>query len=159
MKMLATYASLLVGAAILPVGAAGLAWAQSAVQRPAAEIIETRQAGQDLVFSIVTDMKAAVAAKADVKLFADQADAMARWFHNFPNLFPAGTESGHDTKAKPEVFSDPAGFAKAAETTSAAAASLAKAAKAGDDAEFLAQFKALGQSCGACHREYRVRTD
>lgn len=156
MNKLATCASLLAGLAVLPLG---VAWADATVQQPAVQIIETRQAGQDLVYSIVTDMKAAVAAKADVKPFADQANAMARWFHNFPGLFPAGTESGHDTKAKPNVFSDPAGFAKAAEVTSAAAASLATAAKSGDEAAFVTQFKALGQSCGACHREYRVRTD
>jgi cytochrome c556 len=159
MKKLATCAGLLAGLAVLPLGAAGLAWADAAVQQPATQIIETRQAGQDLVISIVNDMKAAVAAKADVKPFADQANAMSRWFHNFPNLFPAGTESGHDTKAKPEVFSDPTGFAKAADVTSAAAASLAAAAKTGDQEAFVTQFKALGQTCGACHREYRVRTD
>jgi cytochrome c556 len=156
MKAFAIRASLLTGLAVVP---AGLASAQAPVARSPAEIIETRQAGQDLVIGLADDMKAAIAAKADVKPYAGKADAMARWFHNFPNLFPAGTESGHDTKAKPEVFSDPAGFAKAAETASAAAASLAQLAKSGDEAGFAAQFKVLGQSCGACHRQYKVRTD
>jgi cytochrome c556 len=141
----------------LPLAASGLAWADASVARPADAIIETRQAGQDLVISLADQMKAAIAAKADVKPFADPAGAMSRWFHNFPTLFPAGTEAGHDTKAKPEVFSDAAGFAKAADTTSAAAARLSELAKAGDEAGFAAQFKVLGQSCGACHREYKIR--
>lgn len=136
----------------------GLAWSQSAIPTPADTLIETRQSGQDVVYGVVSDMKAAVAAKADPKPYADNAKALSRWFHNFPALFPAGTEHGHDTKAKPEIWSDMAGFAKASQTASDAAAALAEAAKSGDQAEFAAKFQALGQSCGACHKVYKVKT-
>jgi cytochrome c556 len=158
MKNFMACAALLVGAALGAAGFSGSARAQGSVAVAPSDLIETRQAGQDVVISVINDMKAAVAANADVKPFADDAKALARWFHNFPSLFPAGTETGHDTKAKPEVFSDPAGFAKAAQAASDAATSLAEAAKAGDAAEFAARFKTLGGACGACHRTYRVRT-
>ena len=155
MKKFATIAGLLLGSALVP---AGLAWADATIHLPAEQIIESRQSGQDVIYAVIADMKAAVAAKADVKPFADSAGALARWFHNFPNLFPAGTETGHDTKARPEVFSDSAGFAKAAQDASDAAASLAEAAKAGDQAAFAEKFKALGAACGACHKAYKVKT-
>lgn len=150
----------LIGAALLVAAAlpAGAGFAQSTVATPADTLIETRQAGQDVVYGVVADMKAAVAAKADPKQYADAAMALSRWFKNFAALFPAGTESGHDTKAKPEIWSDPAGFAKAAQAASDAAAALSAAAKAGDQAEFAAKFQALGQSCGACHKVYKVKT-
>jgi cytochrome c556 len=158
MRKFVAFAGLLAGTVVLSAGFAGQGWGQAAIQMAPSTLIETRQAGQDLMASIVDNMKATVAAKGDVKPYADQADAISRWLKNFPQLFPAGTETGHDTKAKPEVWSDPAGFAKAAANASAAAASLATAAKSGDAEAFAAQFKTLGGTCGACHRTYKVRT-
>ena len=55
-----------------------------------------------------------VAAKGDVKTLEIPAKAMARWIKQFPTLFPAGSEQGHDTKALPAIWSDTAGFQKAA---------------------------------------------
>jgi len=154
MKKIIAISALLLGGALVP---AGYAWSQAAIATPAAQLIETRQAGQDVVYGLISDMKAAVAAKADVKGFADGAGALSRWFHNFPSLFPAGTETGHNTKVLAAAFSDAAGFAKAAEDASAAAGKLAEIAKTGDQAAFAVQFQALGQTCGACHRTYKER--
>lgn len=148
-------AAALFAATLLPAGAA---FSQSGIATTADTLIETRQSGQDVVYGVVADMKAAVAAKADPKQYADGAMALSRWFKNFPSLFPAGTESGHDTKAKPEIWSDTAGFIKASQAASDAAAALAAAAKSGDQAEFAAKFQALGQTCGACHKVYKVKT-
>jgi cytochrome c556 len=122
------------------------------------DVIETRQAGYDLMGGLAEAMKAAVAAKSDPKAFADDADAMARWGRLIPALFPPGSGEGHDTKAKPEIWTDRAGFEKAAADFAAAAGKLSEAAKSGDPDAFAAQFKATGAACGACHKAYKVRS-
>jgi cytochrome c556 len=79
------------------------------------------------------------------------------WTKVIPTLFPKGTEKGGDTKALPEVWSDPAGFEKIALAATDAATKLAAAAKAGDAEEVAADTKLLGQQCGACHKAYRAK--
>jgi cytochrome c556 len=74
-----------------------------------------------------------------------------------PVLFPGGTETGHDTKAKPEIWSDRAGFEAAASKFSAAASKLVEAASSGDRAAFMEAFKATGAACGQCHRSYKLK--
>lgn len=121
------------------------------------EIIAARQGGMALAGGNSDAMKAAVQSGAEVKPFADGAAAMVKWGNAFPALFAAGTESGHDTKAKSEIWSDRAGFQKAAANLVAAAEKLGDAAKSGDKAAFAAAFTATGQACGACHRTYKNR--
>ena len=57
------------------------------------------------------------------------------------------------TKARPEVWSDAAGFAAAWSTMDKA---LAAIAAAGDEAGFKAAFPALGAACKGCHEKYRA---
>ncbi len=136
------------------VATVGLAQAQTASQ----DIIVTRQAGFDLVNGSFAALRAAVAAKADVKPYADTADGITSWAKQIPLVFPKGSETGHDTKAKPEIWSDSAGFAKDANDLATASAKLVDLAKAGDAAGFADQVKVVGGACGACHRTYRVRS-
>src|SRR5437868_6396340 len=82
----------------------------SRAQAPGIDVIAMRQAGQDLVGAVDEDMKRAVAAKEDVKPYADNAKAIADWMRQFPALFPPGSDKGHDTKALPAIWSDRAGF-------------------------------------------------
>jgi len=121
------------------------------------DVIAARQAGFSLLGAQFGLMKSAVAADADVKPFADSAKSAGLWARSIPSLFPKGTEQGHDTQAKPEIWSDSAGFEKAAQNMADAAAKLAQAAESGDKASFAAQFKETGKACGECHRAYRVR--
>lgn len=85
----------------------------------------------------------AVAAAA-MKLIADN-------LTEFPHLFPVGSEGG---KAGAAIWSDPDGFAAAANTTVEAATAAAAAAEQGQEA-FGPAFGAVGASCGACHESYR----
>jgi cytochrome c556 len=119
--------------------------------------IETRQAGQDLLNGDFAGIRAVVAAKGDVKTLEKPADAMARWMRQFPSQFPPGSDKGHDTKALPVVWSDSAGFQKAADTMADASDKLAQLAKAGDADGVASQIKVVGDACGACHRTYRAR--
>ena len=144
--------------ALLVTGAAGLAWAQgAAVPVPADTIIAARQAGFDLQAGTVGGMKAAIDAGTDVKGLRDGAKGLAAWGHVIPGLFPDGTQAGHDTHALPAVWTDRAGFEKAAENFWTQAEKLAVLAEANDKAGFAAQYTATTQACGACHRNYRAK--
>lgn len=119
--------------------------------------IETRQAGQDLLAGTYAGIKVVVTDKGDVKTLETPAKAMARWIRQFPTQFPKGSEEGHNTKALPPVWSDTAGFVKAANDLAEAATKLAELAKAGDADGVAAQVKVVGDACAACHRTYRAR--
>jgi cytochrome c556 len=119
--------------------------------------IATRQAGQALLSGDFAGIRAVVAAKGDVKTLENPAKAMARWIRQFPSHFPKGSEQGHDTKALPAVWTDPAGFRKAANDLAEAADKLAELAKAGDAEAVAAQVKVIGDDCTACHRTFRAR--
>jgi cytochrome c556 len=67
-------------------------------------------------------------------------------------LFPAGSGGG-DSRAKPEIWSDAAGFDKAMKDAHAAAVALL-AVK--DEAGFGPALNALGGRCKACHDKYRL---
>jgi cytochrome c556 len=127
-----------------------------AVQAQEFNIIETRQAGQDLLAGNFNGIRAYVAAKGDVTKLEDPAKAMARWMKQFPTTFPAGSDKP-PTKALPPVWSDSAGFHKAADNFVAAAEKLTELAKAGDAEGVAAQVKVVGDACSACHRTYRQR--
>ncbi len=77
--------------------------------------------------------------------------------HRLQTLFPEGTETGGNTKAKPEIWSDRPGFITASTNYEVAVDKLNVLAKAGDDAGFADQLKVVGGTCGACHRAYRAR--
>src|SRR5215471_2546700 len=121
------------------------------------DVIEVRQAGQDVMSGTYVGIRAVVAAKGDVKTLENPAKAIARWIKQFPSLFPKGSEQGHNPKALPVVWSDTAGFQKAANELADASMKLAELAKAGDVAGVEAQVKVVGDACGACHRTYRAR--
>jgi len=128
-----------------------------AAQAAGPDPIETRQAGQDLMLGDFAGIRAVVAAKGDVKTLEKPADAMARWIKQFPTQFPPGSDTGHNTKALPAIWLDPAGFSKAADNLVDAADKLAQLAKAGDTDGVAAQVKVVGDACGACHKTYRAR--
>ena len=137
--------------AVLAVAAVGTA--QAAGYDP----IETRQAGQDLLAGTFNGIKALVASKGDMKTVENSAKSMARWIKQFPSQFPKGSEEGHNTKALPVIWTDPAGFQKAANDLDVAATKLAELAKAGDTDGATAQVKVVGDACAACHKTYRAR--
>jgi cytochrome c556 len=119
--------------------------------------IAVRQAGFSLNNGDFAFIRSVVAAKGDVKPLEVPAKAIAKWAAVIPTLFPKGTETGGDTKALPEIWSDPTGFQKVAMGLGEAATKLATDAKAGDAELVAADTKALGEACGACHKNYRAK--
>jgi cytochrome c556 len=119
--------------------------------------IAARQAAFALNNGDFAFIRSVVAAKGDVKPLEVPARAIAKWAAVIPSMFPKGSETGHDTKALPEIWSDQAGFQKIALALGDAATKLATAAKAGDADEVAADTKLLGEQCGACHKAYRAK--
>ena len=148
--------ALVLGSFALAFGCVGLAQGADLAIKPD-DIIAGRQAAFDLQQGMVGAMKATVEGGGSVKPLTDGAKGLVSWGIAMPGMFPVGTESGHNTKAKPEVWSDRAGFEKAATDFHAAAVKLVALAEADDKAGFADQFKAVGATCGGCHRQFRAR--
>lgn len=74
----------------------------------------------------------------------------------FPDQFPAGSETGMDTKASPKIWEDMDGF-KAESAKLAAAADAQLASMPTDQAGVGAALKSISGTCGECHQTYRLR--
>lgn len=118
-----------------------------------ATAVADRQAAMKSAGGMVQKLKGAVDSGGDVKEQAALADQLAAFAKSVPSLFPEGTAEG--SKAKPEVWSDRAGFEAKAAVFADATAKLAEAAKAGDTAGFATQFGEVRKSCGGCHSSYK----
>jgi cytochrome c556 len=143
-------------AGLLALGTTGSLPATAQTSTPA-DIILTRQAGYSLLGATFGGLKTAIDAKVDVKPLAARADAMAKWGASIPLAFPKGSDVGYPTKALPTIWSDRAGFEKAAANFTVESQKLSVLAKAGDTDGFAAQWKVTGDTCGACHKEYRAK--
>ncbi len=118
--------------------------------------IAVRQAAMDMNAGSFLLARTIVANKLDVKPIENPARGMAKWGELIPSMFPKGTDKG-DTKALPAIWTDPAGFKKAADEFAAASTKLADAAKAGDADAVAVATKAVGDACGGCHKSFRAK--
>jgi cytochrome c556 len=73
---------------------------------------------------------------------------------DIPALFPKDSDFGK-TKAKDEVWSKHAEFEKSAKDSADKVGAFAKAVQAGNQQSIEASFKELGESCKACHKDFR----
>ena len=71
-------------------------------------------------------------------------------------LFPKGS-GGKPTQASPEVWKDWQGFTRAMNSMVRSATVLAEAGRAGSKKHASTAYFALGKSCLACHRNYRLK--
>jgi len=119
-----------------------------------ADVIEKRQDAMKGNSANAKAIKAGVESKDYATVEAKAKDIMGT-ADKIPSLFPKGSTTGK-TKAKPEIWEKPDDFAKSAKNLSKAASELAAAAKSGDDAAVGTKVKALGDACGACHKQFRA---
>ena len=90
----------------------------------------------------------------DAKVAADNA-AIVETMSKLPwAAFGAGTEKG-DTRALPVVWSEAGKFKEGADKMQAEVAKLAAAARTGNLESVKAAFGAAGQTCKACHDDFR----
>ncbi|MCW5576887.1 MAG: cytochrome c [Burkholderiales bacterium] len=90
--------------------------------------------------------------------FTRNAEIVAMMSTVVPHAFAPGSDKGAQTRARPEIWSDAAGFKKVMDNFQAEATKLAQVAKtAGAVDQIRGQFGALAKSCGACHDNYRTK--
>lgn len=90
----------------------------------------------------------------DAKAAADSAELVATLSKLPWAAFGEGTDKG-DTRAKPEIWKEQAKFKEGADKMQAELTKLAAAAKTGNLDNLKAAFGPAGQTCKACHDNYR----
>lgn len=143
---------LLLAAALV---AAGVSLTVSQTQAQASDPVAVRKAVMRLHAASLAGMNAAVAAKSEPKAFAYGATGLVQSSAILVSLFPSGSTA--NSRAQPAVWSDAAGFAKAAADFGAAAEQVRVAATANDATAFATAVKAVSDACTACHRTFQAR--
>ena len=73
------------------------------------------------------------------------------------DAFAPGTDTGAPTKAKPEIWKEPAKFKQLADAAQAESLKLVAAAQAGDLAALRPAVGAMGKSCNNCHDDFQSK--
>jgi len=71
--------------------------------------------------------------------------------------FPPGSDQGAPTKAKPDIWKEPAKFKQRAEAAMAETPKLVAAAKTGDLAQLRTALGPVGTACSNCHDDFRSK--
>lgn len=125
---------------------------------------EALKARQDAMKGLSKNMKAIEAFVKEGKGSADDVAAKAREISatakKITELTPKGTGRGDfsdkETRALPIIWTDWAGYEKAAGGLAAESAKLAEVASGGDKDKIAEQFEKVGKvGCGTCHKTYR----
>jgi cytochrome c556 len=133
-----------------------LAVAALTVSAPASAKFAKPEANMTLFRYLTASVGAMVAGKApfDAKVAAESA-AVAEYMSKLPWVgFAAGTEQG-DTRAKPEIWKEPARFKDYGDKMQLEMSAFAAAARAGSLEGVKTTFEATGEACKTCHDTYR----
>lgn len=147
--------AVVVGAAMVAVGVLGAAPASAQFAKPE-DAIKYRKATMTLMGAHLGRIAQVVRGNrpfdaADVQFNA----ALLETLSKLPfDAYGPGTDKG-DTRARPEIWSNPAGFKAAGEEMQKAVGALAGAAKTGSLDNVKASFGAVGKACKACHDDFR----
>lgn len=71
--------------------------------------------------------------------------------------FPSGTESGAETRARPEIWADPDKFKQALARLQAETPKLTEAARAGTVDALRGAFGGVVKGCDGCHESFRAK--
>ncbi|MFC3174094.1 c-type cytochrome [Novosphingobium bradum] len=123
----------------------------------ATDVRKTRYREMGAAFKTISDQLKTgtlirVTLKSSARLIATAARDQYAWY-------PAGSgpQAQPKTKALPAIWSDAAGFRKAQDNFQRQAALMAQVAEQGDLPAISVQARALGETCGGCHRTYRLK--
>jgi len=146
------------GFCAIAVAAAASANAQAPSTVSPAQAVLARQAAMGMSGGILTYLSKAADAGVEVKTLGYEAYTLDAWAKALPSLFPTGTAAADvkvRNRSKPEIWSDPSGFAAAANAFADSTARLRDIAKQNDAGAFKAQVKDIENRCNACHAAYR----
>lgn len=112
---------------------------------------ETGAAFKSINDQLKTDTPAKILLRLSAKRIVQTSHEQYGWF-------PAGSgaEAGVKTKAKPVIWTDAAGFKAAQDKLQQQAALMSQTVDGGDLAAIRKQAHALGETCAACHKQYRA---
>lgn len=92
----------------------------------------------------------------DAQLFAWYAGVIQQTSHMLADAFQPGSDKG-DTRARPEIWREPAKFKAQTDRFAADTAALVKAAAAGNLDAVKGPFGAVAKNCGGCHEAFRTK--
>lgn len=92
----------------------------------------------------------------DAEIVKASLSTMVEVAKTFPDQFPAGSETGHETEASPKIWEAMDDF-KAHAAKLGADAETALANLPADQAAVGAALKTIGGDCGSCHEAYRIK--
>jgi len=96
----------------------------------------------------------------DGRTVAVAAYSIANDFAALRTLVPEGSTGvsslGDESRAKPEIWQDMAGFIAALENADVAAKAVAATGEANDEGAFKVALGKLGNACDACHEKFRA---
>jgi cytochrome c556 len=94
----------------------------------------------------------------DQATFLRNAEMVASIAHVLPGGFAAGSDKGAETRAKPEIWSDAAGFKKVMDAFQAESTKMVEVARGAQNVDAVrGQFSALSKTYGACHDNFRTK--
>lgn len=154
-RMLMNARNILVGSAIaLALGVSGPVYSFD----DGAEV--TIDYRQGLMRALGGNMSATAAIVVDGADFRDNLLVHTRYIvdatQDIPALFPEGSDFG-ETDALMSIWEDPERFAELSRENHEAALALHEAVEEGDDAALMSRFRSVGESCRACHEDFRRR--
>ncbi len=91
----------------------------------------------------------------DMQVILQNAEVLDVLNRLFFTAFPEGSDLVANTRAKAEIWKQPARFKELADRLNGDVAKLNAAAKAGDVAAARSAFQATAQTCKACHDDFR----
>jgi cytochrome c556 len=118
------------------------------------EFVAQRQARMGRGGGNLASLKQVADANGDLTTLTPRIERLIQWSVDLPPMFPEGSNTPA-SEAKPEVWSDHAGFQAAAERFQTAVRALAAPAAANDHAAFLIAWTAAHDACSACHDAYK----
>ena len=138
----------------LAAGATSVAWAQVKPE----VLVKQRQAAMTLQAKYLGPIGGML--KGNIPYNADVVAVNATFLENLSRMpwdgFNPSTQ-GEKSKAKPEIYKDPAKFKAAYEALEEATSKLGAAARAKDQAGVKATFGPVAKACGSCHDNFREK--
>jgi cytochrome c556 len=124
---------------------------------PGAQAIKYRQSAYTVLVAQFGYMGAVVGGKMpyDAKAFQVRADRSVVLGQILSEVFPAGSDKGAPTEAKPEIWQQQPEFRKLLGDTQDKLGALSKAAASGNLETIKPVFAAAAESCKTCHKKYK----